>query len=114
LARRPQPRRRSFASAGAVHSLPLRRAARSLPRRTDEAAEELTSLLEEEGLAGIPVLIFANKQDLLGAMSAAEVMSELELTSQKDRFVHVQACSAKTGEGLEDGIKELLKNVNKS
>jgi len=83
-------------------------------RRTDEAAEELTSLLEEEGLAGIPVLIFANKQDLLGAMSAAEVMSELELTSQKDRFVHVQACSAKTGEGLEDGIKELLKNVNKS
>merc|ERR1719408_1128496 len=39
-------------------------------RRSDEAAEELSSLLEEEALAGIPVLVFANKQDLLGAMDA--------------------------------------------
>mmetsp|Transcript_20290 Transcript_20290/g.67161 ORF Transcript_20290/g.67161 Transcript_20290/m.67161 type:complete len:92 (-) Transcript_20290:300-575(-) len=78
-------------------------------RRTDEAAEELMSLLEEEELKSVAVLVFANKQDLLGAMSAAEVMKELELTSLKDRWVHVQACSAKTGSGLEDGLTELMR-----
>ena len=31
-------------------------------RRIDEAAEELTTLLEEELLAGVPCLVFANKQ----------------------------------------------------
>lgn len=38
-----------------------------------EAAEELASLLEEDKLAGVPTLIFANKQDLLSAKSATEV-----------------------------------------
>lgn len=34
---------------------------------------ELGQLLEEEKLGGIPVLIFANKQDLLSALSSDEV-----------------------------------------
>jgi len=42
-------------------------------RLASEAAEELGNLLEEEKLAGVPTLIFANKQDLLSAQSAAEV-----------------------------------------
>jgi len=42
-------------------------------RRVDEAGEELTGLLEEELLNGVPVLIYANKQDLLNAMQASEV-----------------------------------------
>ena len=83
-------------------------------RRTDEAAEELESLLQEELLAGIPLLIFANKQDLLNAMSAGELMKELDLTSDKTRWTHIQACSAKTGEGLQDGIAMLLENIKKS
>ena len=80
-------------------------------RRTDEAAEELESLLQEELLAGIPLLIFANKQDLLNAMSAGELMKELDLTSDKTRWTHIQACSAKTGEGLQEGISMLLENI---
>jgi len=83
-------------------------------RRIDEAAEELTSLLEEEQLAGVPVLVFANKQDLLNAMSAAEVMDSLDLTNEKSRYVHVEACSAKTGEGLESGIKKLVAEATKN
>lgn len=38
---------------------------------------ELGQLLEEEKLGGIPVLIFANKQDLLSALSSDEVRSQL-------------------------------------
>jgi len=83
-------------------------------RRTDEAAEELQGLLEEELLSGAPVLVYANKQDLLNAMTAAEVMKELELDSLKDRWVHVQACSAKTGEGLEDGMAQLMQQKAKA
>jgi signal recognition particle receptor subunit beta len=42
-------------------------------RRMEETGVELNSLLEEEKLAGVPVLIFANKQDLLNAMPPKEV-----------------------------------------
>merc|ERR1719298_182953 len=49
-------------------------------RRADEAAEELHALLEEEQLAAVPALVLANKQDMLGAMNAADVMKALELT----------------------------------
>lgn len=43
-------------------------------RRLDETGAQLNELLEEEKLAGIPLLILANKQDLVGALSAAEVI----------------------------------------
>jgi len=77
-------------------------------RRIDEAADELNQLLEEEDLAAVPVLVYANKQDLLNAMTAAQIMEALELKGQKSRWIHVEGCSAKTGEGLEDGLTKLL------
>lgn len=80
-------------------------------RRTDEAGDELVQLLDEPELAGVPVLVFANKQDLLNAMKASEIMSELDLTALKDRWIHVAACSAKTGEGLDTGLEDLMKQV---
>ena len=42
-------------------------------RRITECSQELTTLLTEEKLAGIPLLVFANKQDLLQALPADEV-----------------------------------------
>jgi len=83
-------------------------------RRVDEAGEELTGLLEEELLNGVPVLIYANKQDLLNAMQASEIMKELQLTDIKDRWVHVEACSAKTGDGLQNGMEKLMEQKTKS
>ena len=44
-------------------------------RRLEESGSELNQLLEEEKLAGVPVLVFANKQDLLNAAPAGEVMA---------------------------------------
>jgi len=77
-------------------------------QRLDEAADELTTLLAEGDLAGVPCLIFANKQDLLGALTADAIMGELELTTFKDRSISVAACSAKLGEGLEEGLSKLI------
>jgi len=83
-------------------------------RRFDEAAEELQQLLEEELLAGVPCLVFANKQDLLNAKKAAELMEHLELTQEKSRWIHIEGCSAKTGDNLEMGITTLLEKCGKS
>lgn len=76
--------------------------------RIDEAAEELSTLLDEELLASVPVLVYANKQDLLNAKTAAEIMNDLDLVNAKSRWVHVEACSAKTGDGLESGMGKLM------
>ena len=41
--------------------------------RMKECAEEFRVLLEEEKVAGVPILIYANKQDLIGSLSAEEI-----------------------------------------
>jgi ADP-ribosylation factor-like protein 3 len=73
---------------------------------------ELNRLLtEEEKLAGVPLLVFANKQDLLSALSAADISIGLNLPAIRDRAWQIQACSAKTGEGLQEGMEWLVKTV---
>lgn len=124
LAALRQPRTSSFPlrASPSIHPLALFHTVRTavcsplryrstVHSRTDEAAEELQALLDEELLAGIPLLIFANKQDLLNAMTAGELMKDLDLTNDKSRWTHVQACSAKTGEGLQEGLERLLSEV---
>ena len=63
--------------------------------------QELGELLEEEKLAGVPVLIYANKQDLMNAAKASEISDELRLGDIRDRKWQIQPCSATSGEGLE-------------
>ena len=43
-------------------------------KRLDETGVELNSLLEEDSLAGVALLVFANKNDLLTAAEASEVL----------------------------------------
>merc|ERR1711988_763034 len=64
-------------------------------RRLEEAAAELAELLEEDKLGGIPVLVFANKQDLIETMGLMDI---------KDRPWQIQPSSAKTGVGLQEGM----------
>merc|ERR1711924_372037 len=74
-------------------------------RRLEESGAELTELLQEDKLAGIPLLIFANKQDLLQAMGADDITEALGLSQIADRQWNIQACSAKEGDGLSDGME---------
>ena len=41
--------------------------------RLEECTNELFELLKEDALAGVPTLVFANKQDLEFALEASEV-----------------------------------------
>lgn len=83
------------------------------PRRILEARRELEHLLEEEKVAGVPLLVFANKQDLIGALSVEEITVALNLTDLRDRRWYIKECSAKTGEGLDDGFSWAVKQVKK-
>lgn len=63
--------------------------------------QELAELLDEEKLGGVPVLIFANKQDLLTAAPASEIAEGLNLHTIRDRVWQIQSCSALSGEGVQ-------------
>eukprot|EP00741_Cyanophora_paradoxa_P011388 tig00020556_g10999.t1 len=84
------------------------------PRRIEETSMELSTLLEEDGLKKAPLLVFANKQDLLNALPADEISSKLMLDEIRDRAWQIQACSAKTGEGLQEGLEWVIKHLSTS
>ncbi|CAB3360636.1 ADP-ribosylation factor-like protein 5B [Cloeon dipterum] len=75
--------------------------------------EELYRMLANEELASAAVLIFANKQDLKGSMSAAEISKQLDLTSIKKNQWHIQSCCALTGEGLYQGLEWICSQLKK-
>lgn len=83
--------------------------------RISEAREELQQMLNVDELKNALVLVFANKQDLPNAMSAAEVTDKLGLHSMRQRSWYIQATCATTGDGLYEGLEWLsnkLKNSN--
>lgn len=55
--------------------------------RVGEAERELHNMLNEDELRDAVVLVFANKQDLPNAMSAAELTEKLRLNSLHNRSV---------------------------
>lgn len=60
----------------------------------------------------MPLLVYANKQDITFALGADEVMESLKLEEiASDRVFNIQACSAMTKEGLSDGMEWLIKEV---
>lgn len=81
--------------------------------RMPETALELKNLLEEEKLAGVPLLVLANKQDLFNAAPPDAIAEGLFLHTIRDRKWHIAACSAKTGQGLQNAISTLLQFMNK-
>ncbi|KAL0993857.1 hypothetical protein UPYG_G00114790 [Umbra pygmaea] len=70
-------------------------------KRFEETGLELSELIGEENLIGVPVLIFANKQDLATASPASEIAEGLNLHTYRDRAWQIQACSATSGEGVQ-------------
>jgi ADP-ribosylation factor protein 1 len=80
--------------------------------RIDDAREELHKMLSEEELREAVLLVFANKQDLQFALDAEEILNTLSLMEIKDRTWTIQACSAVTKEGLQEGMEWLVKTIS--
>lgn len=79
--------------------------------RLTDCKEELAKLLEEERLHGATILIFANKQDLPGALSAEQIKNHLELDRVSTHSWRIQPCSAYTGDNLVQGLDWTVKDV---
>uniref|UniRef100_A0A8D0TAJ4 ADP-ribosylation factor-like protein 2 n=1 Tax=Sus scrofa TaxID=9823 RepID=A0A8D0TAJ4_PIG len=79
-------------------------------QRMQDCQRELQSLLVEERLAGATLLIFANKQDLPGALSSKGHAFPCNLF--KNHHWCIQGCSAVTGENLLPGIDWLLDDIS--
>ena len=73
----------------------------------DDSKTQFYKLLSNETLKNAVILIYANKQDLPGAKSVAEIIQIYELDTIKEHIWHIQPCSAQTGEGLITGMKWL-------
>jgi ADP-ribosylation factor-like protein 2 len=63
-------------------------------------------------LAGSSLLIFANKQDISGALSKEEIQQLLELdTMSASRHWAIVGCSAMTGAGLLEGFDWMVGDI---
>ncbi|ONM07572.1 ADP-ribosylation factor-like protein 2 [Zea mays] len=90
-------------------------------RRLDDCRAELHNLLKEERLVGASLLVFANKQDIQGALKPDEIAKadspsiffqvlNLEVMD-RSRHWKIVGCSAYTGEGLLEGFDWLVQDV---
>jgi len=82
--------------------------------RLELCRQELFSLLDQEKLAGASLIIFANKQDMEGALSSQEIASVLELHTNKvyqRRHWSIQPCSAVDGTGLAEGVEWVVTDI---
>ena len=82
--------------------------------RLDDCRKELHALLKEERLAGASLLVFANKQDLPGALSIYEISEFLQISDiQKGgRHCQVVSCSAWEDQGgVENGFQWIVADI---
>jgi len=56
--------------------------------------------------------VYANKQDIKGALSHEDISELLGLRDIKNRHYHIQSCSAVTGKGLAEGVELSLLEID--
>ncbi|KEI40588.1 uncharacterized protein L969DRAFT_93132 [Mixia osmundae IAM 14324] len=81
--------------------------------RLQDCKRELHDLLAEERLGSASILIFANKQDLSGALSCNEISQILDLDTIKRHDWRIQPCSALKAENLTAGFDWAVRTVSK-
>ncbi|KAJ7524794.1 hypothetical protein O6H91_17G022400 [Diphasiastrum complanatum] len=72
--------------------------------RISKAKNEFQAIVSDPLMRNCAILVFANKQDMKGAMSAAEVCEALGLLGLKNRRWQIQGTCALKGEGLYEGL----------
>jgi ADP-ribosylation factor-like protein 2 len=82
--------------------------------RLNLVRQELEKLLQQERLAGATLLIWANKQDIEGSLSAQKIVESLGLEESQFQYRHwsIYPCSAITGEGLVEGMDWLIEDIS--
>eukprot|EP01084_Bolivina_argentea_P307850 532170_1 len=80
----------------------------------ESAKKELHAVLKNDELPwNAPLLIFANKQDKVGALNKSELEKRLDLSTIKTRPWHIETSCALNGNGIEEGIDWLCQALNR-
>lgn len=73
--------------------------------RLTTSRSELLTMLSEDELNGVPLLVFCNKQDVEGALKPDNISEQLGLAGREtSRPWSVRGSCATEGEGLEEGL----------
>ncbi|NXL92947.1 ARL11 protein, partial [Alectura lathami] len=76
--------------------------------RLPEALEVLEEALDHPSLAGVPVLLLANKQEVPGAVVPAKLGQQLQARGRLAEHQWVlRGCSARTGQGVQEALEVL-------
>lgn len=81
--------------------------------RLKEASNELRLILEDCELRKSILLILANKQDVPGALSTADIANLMKMHEILDRKWYIQGTCALQTEGLYEGLDWLAAELNK-
>lgn len=76
--------------------------------RISTAKKEMHIMLQENDLKNVPLLVFANKQDMPGALPESEVSELLGLPEIKDRQWRIVKSAIKHGDGVREGLDWLV------
>lgn len=82
--------------------------------RVVECKETFMYLMNEEKLEKVPILVFANKQDLELSLKPDEIIEHMDLNSLQNRYWSIYPCSAITGEGVKEGMQNLIEIISNS
>lgn len=86
-------------------------------QRLNELNEHLWHMLLEDEVRDAPLLVYLNKMDLPSGLKRDTIIQQLGLNNIRNRPWILQRCSAKTGDGLYEGLDWLvgvLKNPKKT
>ena len=72
--------------------------------RIQRAKDEFNSIINDPFMKNSAILVFANKQDMKGALTAAEIAEGLGLSDLRGRRWHCQSAVATQGLGLYEGL----------
>eukprot|EP00916_Digyalum_oweni_P023253 GHVL01038627.1.p1 GENE.GHVL01038627.1~~GHVL01038627.1.p1 ORF type:complete len:208 (-),score=53.55 GHVL01038627.1:16-606(-) len=83
--------------------------------RIHESYNILNNALNDENLRnGVPLLIFANKQDIKESLDISDISKILDIESiLQKRCVHLHSCSAKECWGIQEGIRWVVNEAKK-
>ncbi|XP_066322357.1 uncharacterized protein [Miscanthus floridulus] len=79
--------------------------------RIGKAKAEFQAIINDPLMLNSVILVFANKQDMKGAMTPVEVCEGLGLYDLKNRIWHIQGSCALKGDGLYEGLDWLASTL---
>ncbi|KAF3790752.1 ADP-ribosylation factor [Nymphaea thermarum] len=79
--------------------------------RIGKAKAEFQAIISDPFMLNSVILVFANKQDMRGAMTPMEVCEGLGLRDLRNRRWHIQGTCAIKGDGLYEGLDWLASTL---